>query len=134
MSTPTNEQAEVDKHKFTAFNAYGEYYCCAVPIEVARNLILEERSWQPIDTAPKNKTILLGYKNECDKWRTVRGQWFDQSYIDENWDECDDTSDMEGWYETSVESDDIPNCWKIRPTHWMPLPPAPDAARKGADA
>ena len=79
--------------------------------------------WQPIDTAPKDgRTILLGRYNSLNKWRTMRGQWFSASTIAEEWedDECE-----EGWYETSVESDDIPNCWATNPSHWMPLPEQP---------
>ena len=79
--------------------------------------------WQPIETAPKTgRTLLLGYHNALGKWRTLRGEWMSAERIDE-WEEpegCD-----EGWYETSVENDDIPNCWPTNPTHWMPLPEPP---------
>lgn len=82
--------------------------------------------WQPIETAPKaGRTILLGYRNSHGNWRTMRGQWFSQERIDETWDEPEDSDGLEGWYETSVEADDIPNCWPTNPTHWMPLPPPP---------
>lgn len=85
--------------------------------------------WQPIETAPKTgQTILLGYKNSFGKWRTMRGQWFSQAQIDDEWDEPEGYID--GWYETSVEADDPPNCWPTLPTHWMPLPAAPDAGRE----
>jgi hypothetical protein len=80
--------------------------------------------WQPIETAPKTgRTLLLGYLNSAGKWRTVRGQWMSEAYISEQWEEPDDAEP--GWYETSVEADDPPNCWPIEPTHWMPLPAAP---------
>lgn len=32
-----------------------------------------------------------------------------------------------GWFETAVEAEDFPNCWHIKPTHWMSLPGAPAA-------
>ena len=83
--------------------------------------------WLPIETAPKDgRTILLGRYNELGKWRTMRGQWMSQDYIDNNWE--DPPSGEPGWFETCVEADEIPNCWPINPTHWTPLPGAPEAA------
>lgn len=41
--------------------------------------------WQPIETAPKDWILLLGYFNESGKWRTVRGEWFCQEEIDDQW-------------------------------------------------
>jgi len=85
------------------------------------------RQWQPIETAPKSgRTLLLGYRNSHGNWRTTRGEWMSEAYIAESWEDPDDAEP--GWYETSVEADDAPNCWPITPTHWMPLPDAPDAA------
>lgn len=80
--------------------------------------------WQPIETAPKDgRTLLLGRFNSHGKWRTLRGQWFSADAIAESWEEPDGCD--EGWYETSVECEDVPNCWWTEPTHWQPLPPAP---------
>ena len=90
-------------------------------LESALRLALAAREWQPIETAPKDgRSMLLGYPNGAGKWRTVRGQWFSDAEIAETWEEDGD----EGWYETSVECEDLPNCWAIEPTHWMPLPAA----------
>jgi hypothetical protein len=88
----------------------------------------EQSEWQPIETAPKTgRTLLLGYPNSLGKWRTVRGQWMTQEYIDQNWEDPDEAE--AGWYETSVEADDAPSCWPITPTYWQPLPTPPaDAA------
>ena len=84
-------------------------------------------TWLPIETAPQDgRTILLGRYNELGKWRTMRGQWMSQDYIDNNWE--DPPSGEPGWFETCVEADEIPNCWPINPTHWTPLPGAPEAA------
>jgi hypothetical protein len=81
--------------------------------------------WQPIETAPKTgRTILLGYRNSHGNWRTLRGQWFSQEAINEDWEDPEGCEP--GWYETSVEADDTPNCWATEPTHWMPLPEAPN--------
>jgi hypothetical protein len=88
----------------------------------------EQSLWQPIETAPKTgRTLLLGYPNSLGNWRTVRGEWLTQEYIDQNWEEPDEAE--AGWYETSVEADDVPSCWPITPTHWQPMPKPPaDAA------
>lgn len=86
------------------------------------------QGWQPIETAPKTgRTILLGYVNSHGNWRTLRGQWFSEEAI-LDWEEPDDFE--AGWYETSVEADDPPNCWLTEPTHWMPLPAAPKFGEK----
>lgn len=79
--------------------------------------------WKPIAEAPKTgHTLLLGYFNSANKWRTTRGQWMSQDYIDEY---AKDPDFMEpGWHETTVEDDDG-KCWPIEPTHWMPLPAPP---------
>ncbi len=83
-----------------------------------------EPEWSDIASAPKDgRTVLLGFFNAHQKWRTLRGQWMSQDYINEYWEEPDDGEP--GWYETAVESDDIPNCWATDPTHWMPLPTPP---------
>lgn len=85
--------------------------------------------WQPIATAPKTgRTLLLGYVNCAGNWRTVRGQWMSADYIEQNWEDSESPEGSEGWYETSAEADDAPNCWPITPTHWMPTPPEPNAA------
>jgi hypothetical protein len=88
------------------------------------SLPVETNGWQPIETAPKDgRTLLLGYFNSAKKWRTLRGQWFTEGSMDE-WDGVADYNPA-GWYETSVENDDPPNCWHTEPTHWMPLPKPP---------
>lgn len=82
--------------------------------------------WQPIETAPKTgRTLLLGYFNSHGNWRTMRGQWMTEEYIAENWEEPENGEP--GWFEESVEADDVPNCWATNPTHWQPLPAAPKA-------
>jgi hypothetical protein len=97
------------------------------PTPSAQEEAVRVNEWQPIETAPKTgRTLLLGYPNVLGKWRTTRGQWMSETYIAEYWEEPDDVEP--GWFETSVEADDIPNCWRIEPTHWMPLPAAPAAS------
>jgi hypothetical protein len=84
------------------------------------------QQWKLIDSAPKTgRTLLLGYWNSLGKWRTVRGQWMSAECIASSWEEPDDIE--AGWFETAVEAEDVPNCWPIDPTHWLPLPDAPCA-------
>lgn len=81
-------------------------------------------SWQPIDTAPKSgRTVMLGFVNESGLWRSTRGQWFSQDFIEDMWEDGDDC--QAGWYETTVEGEE---CYPIAPTHWMPLPQPPESA------
>jgi len=85
--------------------------------------------WQPIETAPKDgRTLLLGYFNSAGKWRTMRGQWYSQAMIEDEWEEPE--NGHEGWYESSVEKDDPPNLWQTEPTHWQPTPKPPALAGK----
>lgn len=80
--------------------------------------------WLDIASAPKTgRTLLLGYWNSRGKWRTVRGQWMSADYIEQNWDDPDGADP--GWFETSDEADDVPNCWPVTPSHWQPTPAAP---------
>lgn len=81
--------------------------------------------WKKIDEAPKDgRTLLLGYYNCLGNWRTVRGQWMSESYIQQNWEDPDDVE--AGWFETSVEAEDSPNCWPVSPSHYMPMPKPPE--------
>ena len=99
-------------------------------IDTARPAKAEGDAWRQIESAPQDgRTLLLGYLNRAGKWRTVRGQWFSQETMDEVWEDPDACEP--GWFETSEEAEDVPNCWPIEPTHWMALPkqPVDDTAR-----
>jgi len=99
----------------------GVSFCCTDKVETPPK---PAQHWQPIETAPKDgRTLLLGYYNSHGNWRTMRGQWMSEAYIAEHWEDPED--EQPGWFETSVEADDIPNCWRIQPSHWMPLPAPP---------
>lgn len=89
-----------------------------------KTVTFDASQWQPIETAPKDcRTLLLGYPNSHGNWRTVRGQWMSSEYIAQYWEEPDGVD--AGWFETCEE---IEECWRITPTHWMLLPAAPGAA------
>ena len=75
--------------------------------------IEQETAWQPIETAPKDGTVFLGYKlgqfREC--YKVPR-------------DDCD----MWCFGGVSGADDLFPN---IKPTHWMPLPTPPKRSIEG---
>lgn len=79
-------------------------------------------NWQPIDTAPKDGTEILGW-GECAgeingphgvpckaliEWRGGRTDW--------------------AGYEWSVNGGDHYSTW-MKPTHWFPLPPPPSEVK-----
>lgn len=119
-------------HEWKALRAFLEDVAAApTPLTSAADALPVD--WQLIATAPKGgRTLLLGYYNRAGKWRTVRGQWMSEAYIAENWEDLEDGKP--GWFETSVEADDPPNCWAIDPTHWMPIPAAPTQDIGATDA
>jgi len=68
--------------------------------------------WQPIETAPKDRDVLL----YCPKCGVVRGRWKAQTYHSKPkpyW-----TNDRERLYGVIETRND-------QPTHWAPLPDAP---------
>lgn len=119
MTAALGNTRDAVEHRITRENpywsaAYGDV-CRAVDAEIA---LREERDalaasldrppqgWQPIETAPKDGTTLLGY----DSSRTYEPEeglgavefmrWIDGAWRD-------------------------PSTYSMRPTHWQPLPPAP---------
>lgn len=122
---PAPPECETEDEK-TAY-AFGYWQGLHAARAVPAHLVQQPTSWQPIESAPKDgRTLLLGHFNSRGKWRTARGQWFSADAIAESWEEPDGCD--EGWYETTVECEDMPNCWATNPTHWMPLAAAPQAA------
>lgn len=70
--------------------------------------------WQPIETAPKDGTDILLYLPGA-------AQCF--SMIIGHWSACDELPDDDAWYPTTPHAADSLD---IDPTHWMPLPKAPN--------
>lgn len=75
-------------------------------------------SWQPIETAPRMRTILLAVPEPCGDprhWKIASGFWH-SGYADES------------------EGDPTPWCfegrqlraYEVQPIHWMPLPEPPE--------
>ncbi len=113
----------------SAADAYDTFYQHMVETALAAQPAEPvQPGWRDIESAPKDgRVVLLGKFNSHNKWRTMRGQWFSADAIAETWEDPDDAP--EGWHETSVEAEDMPNVWYTEPTHWMPLPPAPKATK-----
>lgn len=85
--------------------------------------------WQPIETAPKQRKVLVGFRNELGNWRTALATYYPESTLDA--DEAPDNYGDDypqfapaGWYEDAYEREDVIPL-SIEPTHWMPLPKEP---------
>lgn len=82
---------------------------------------LQAVTWQPIETAPKNRLLLVGFFNAVGKWRSMHAQYRDD--LPQHDDAGDDDEPAEaGWYEGSLEAEML---FPVRPTHWQLLPAAP---------
>ena len=115
---------------FSCNNCFAETNSRESEQEAADAWNQRQGEWQPIETAPKDgRVLLLGYFNSHGKWRSLRGEWVSREDIDENWE--DPETGTPGWYENSVENDDIPNLWYTTPAYWMPLPEPPVRASLG---
>lgn len=84
--------------------------------------------WQPIDTAPKDKKVLVAYKNSHGKWRRVLARYYSPGTLEAGYD--DETADENGWaqedwYEESETHDTLLPCYEP-PTHWQELPEPPN--------
>jgi hypothetical protein len=68
--------------------------------------------WQPIETAPKDKAIMLCVAG----WQPCSGRWWpvDGCWVSFDWD---------GHFDSDKEMTDYVNGTTYEPTHWMPLPP-----------
>lgn len=88
-------------------------WVCLYTFPPTAEQIANETAWQPIETAPKDGTVFLGYKlgqfREC--YKVPR-------------DDCD----MWCFGGVSGADDLFPN---IKPTHWMPLPTPPKRSMEG---
>ena len=93
------------------------------------------KDWQPIETAPQMRKVIVFYINALGKRRTVMACYYkahslemDDDYTDVG--EVDDGGQSfapAGWYEEH-DSDEPLMPLQAEPTHWMPLPDPPKAS------
>jgi hypothetical protein len=85
--------------------------------------------WQPIETAPKNKKVLVAYKNALGNWRRVMATFYPAGTLElaEDADETDDGMAPQGWYEECETFEWIKFTDEL-PTLWHPIPPLPSNA------
>ena len=90
-------------------------------------------TWQPIETAPKQRKIIVHYLNEAEKHRTVMACYYGEKSLEMHddyddvgtWDEESGTLFADaGWYEEHDSDNPILPLGGV-PTHWMPLPEPP---------
>lgn len=74
-----------------------------------RDALLKEHAWQPIETAPKDGTSIIVLSPTGNVWCNVK--WCVRQRTGERW-----THFMQGGL-------------KFEPTHWMPMPKAPEVTR-----
>lgn len=84
--------------------------------------------WQPIETAPRRRKVMVGWTNELGNWRATLATYYDEGDIelDESpydWVDEDGRNTVAGWWEDSQTREE----WFLdqQPTHWMPLPEPP---------
>lgn len=85
-------------------------------------------SWKPISTAPKDGTEINGYRPDHGVF-TFRWAFMEEMVPkDSNGDPAEDYDDTFAWWWHDrwgwMEGD-------LTPTHWMPLPPAPESEGGG---
>lgn len=91
-------------------------------------------NWQPIETAPKMRKIIVHYLNPLGKSRTVMACYYTEKALEMHddyedvgtWDDDAGCSYADaGWYEEH-DSDSPVMPLGGTPTHWMPLPEPPE--------
>lgn len=85
---------------------------------------MSETTWQPIETAPKGKKLLVAYQNALGRWRRVCARYYEVETLDSADAERDWAEP--GWYE-ECEAQETIYPVEHEPTHWMPLPDLPEA-------
>lgn len=86
--------------------------------------LLEERGWQPIETAPKDRLISLSDEQGVNDGRYLSDEYIERYSI---YDDYKDENLKEGWYVLMFNPEYDEFYLKYEPTHWMERikPPTP---------
>lgn len=82
--------------------------------------------WQPIETAPRNRVVLVAYKNSLGNWRRVRACYYDKGQLQTadhmEPPDCDEEGYAHpGWYEECETAEYIQQTDEP-PVLWHELP------------
>jgi hypothetical protein len=96
-------------------NEFDEINCRKYDVLKTIRAALESMQWQPIETAPKDGSVIYLY---CPRFNCTRGSWKHDEYFrdEERWFSEDGDSESTGYYY-------VP----LNPTHWMPIPTPPES-------
>jgi len=99
-----------------------------------------DAGWQPIETAPKMRKVIVHYVNELGKSRCVMACYYLPNSLEmhDDYQDCGTYNEEdgvayadEGWYEEHDSENPVLPLGG-NPTHWMPLPKPPSDAALGA--
>ena len=91
----------------------------------------EAMRWRPIESAPKDRAVLLAFPSEDTGYVAISPPmciaYWDQYYAPGGYGYIGDG--MSPW--VAIHSGNtVDNLYSGEPTHWLPLPPAPDSEAK----
>jgi hypothetical protein len=95
---------------------------------------VQQDGWMPIETAPKNRKVLVAYKNSLGKWRRVMASYATAADIEVAGEDSGygDTGAKLGWYE-ECESQETIMPVEGEPELWHELPPVESAGSAPAE-
>jgi len=107
--------------------------------KAAASFVPPKHDWQPIETAPERRKVLVTWVNALGKRRTTMATFWPVGTLSMGDDCSDDDVDEEGrnvhaaWFEESEANDETYYRLTETLTHWMPLPLPPSVDPSPAD-